>query len=62
MTNLQDNYAKSWTLSFKTREDYELFIENEALSKRFKVNEPIVRDDVVIVNISSEKRIWKSTL
>lgn len=62
MTNLQDNYAKSWTLSFKTREDYELFIENEALSKSFKVNEPIIRDDVVIVNISSEKRTWKSTL
>lgn len=43
MTNLQDNYAKTWTLTFKAKEDYELFCDNEVLIKRFnRVSDPIV--------------------
>lgn len=58
-----DNYAKNWIITFHSKEDYELFMDNESLTSRFlKIGEPTINDEKYVVNLLSEKRIWKSTL
>lgn len=62
MATPPDNYARNWMFTFKTREDYEAFSENETLTKRFKLGDPIIKEGSVITSAITEKRCWKSTL